>query len=651
MDMWPFFKRVFPGVRLPRRMLIDMLMLPLSLWLALACRYETIWPRQLENYWWLFFAAPAVGLPLFAGLGMYRTVPVYASLKAFYNIALASSLHALLLFAIAVTAVFLAIAQEISFSVFAIYWFVSLTFVGGSRVLLRSILASSNRKKHSPENVVIYGAGSAGAELAQTLQAGREYLPVALVDDKQELHGREIRGLRVYPTGKLETLIKSYNARQVLLAIPSAQRSRRNAIVNSLAKLPVHVQTVPALADIVCGRAKLQELREIDIEDILERATVPPDQRLLSACITGKAVMVTGAGGSIGTELCRQIVKMRPLVIVLFEASEYALYNIDRELRDFCACGDDINDVEIVPILGTVTSQSKLKRVLNSFSIRTVYHAAAYKHVPLVEQNPIEGVKNNIFGTWHTAKAILEAGVDTFVLISTDKAVRPKNVMGATKRMAELVIQALARESAASRLSIVRFGNVLGSSGSVVPLFREQIQNGGPITLTHPEMTRYFMTIPEAAQLVVQAGAMAQGGDVFVLDMGEPVSILSLARRMIALCGLTVRDEDNPDGDIAIQTTRPRPGEKLCEELVLGDNLTGTEHSRILRANEVELPLEKVECILNQLEDACSSYNVSAVRKILKDVIEGYAPECEIQDLVWIAARRLKTAHTGVVNY
>jgi FlaA1/EpsC-like NDP-sugar epimerase len=336
----------------------------------------------------------------------------------------------------------------------------------------------------------------------------------------------------------------------------------------------------------------------------------------------------------------------------LFEASEFALYRIDSTLREICTSGNkQLKDIEIVPVIGSVTNEHKLQLVINTFAIQTVYHAAAYKHVPLVEHNPIEGVKNNVFGTWCTAKTVVEANIETFVLISTDKAVRPTNVMGATKRLAEIYVQALARDSNNTRMSIVRFGNVLGSSGSVVPLFRRQIQNGGPITLTHPEMTRYFMTIPEAAQLVIQAGAMARGGDVFVLDMGNPVRILDLARRMISLSGLTIKDTDNPDGDISIEITCPRPGEKLCEELILGDNITSTAHPSILRANEMDLPFEKVLYIQDQLESSCANYNIVAVRELLQDIIEGYVPQCGIEDFVWIASQRLNSGNNHVVNY
>lgn len=628
-------------------MTLDAVLLPFSLWTAFALRFSALWPAQIQGYWWLFVVGPFVAFPIFIRHGLYRAVLVYISTKAFYAIVKAVSLHVLVLLMLA-----MAIGiQEIPVTVFAIYWFVALTLVGGSRAVLRSLLQWFTRTNHSSSNVVIYGAGSAGAELAEALQAGHDFTPVAFIDDKHELQRTEIRGLKVYSTAALEHLIKNCGVRQVLLAIPSAPHARRKEIVNYLKKLPVHVRTVPSLTDIVYGRSRLVDLREIDIEDILGRDPVPPDEHLLSACIRGKSVMVTGAGGSIGSELCRQIVDLQPSRLVLFEASEFALYNIERELREKCKfSGEEIQDLEVIPVLGTVTNQRKLELVLKTFNVQTLYHAAAYKHVPLVEYNPIAGVRNNVFGTYSAAKAALEAKVEKFIFISSDKAVRPTNVMGATKRLAELVIQGMARQFDTSRFSMVRFGNVLDSSGSVVPLFRQQIKDGGPITLTHPEMTRYFMTIPEAAQLVIQAGSMGQGGDVFVLDMGEPVYIYDLARQMVALCGLTVCDASNPHGDISIEMTNLRPGEKLHEELLIGDNVSGTEHPRILRAQEIELPWKQVEYFLGHLEIACANDNSGYVRKLMKEAVGGYTPQNGIEDLVWLASQRANKAHDKIMH-
>ena len=618
-------------------MMLDAVLLPLSLWAAFVLRFSNWWPAEITQYWWLFIAAPLLAGPIFIRNGLYRAVLVYMSSKAFYAIVTAISLHAIILMVLAK----LVGTQAIPSTFFVIYWLVSLTLLGGSRAVLRTLLQWFTKTGHSNSNVVIYGAGNAGAELAETLQAGHEYMPIAFIDDKHASHGTEIRGLKVYPTESLDKLIKNCDITQVLLAIPSAPRARRQEVMNFLEKKPVRVRTVPDLMDIVSGRSEVSDLREVGIEDILGREPVPPDNLLLSACITHKAVMVTGAGGSIGSELCRQIIKLMPSHLILFEACEFALYNIEKELKEYYKSnGGDLQYIEIVAVLGTITNQHKLELVLNTFKVQTVYHAAAYKHVPLVEFNPIEGVKNNVFGTMSAAKAALAAKVKTFIMISTDKAVRPTNVMGATKRLAELVIQGLAGQYDTTQFSIVRFGNVLGSSGSVVPLFRQQIKNGGPITLTHPEMTRYFMTIPEAALLVIQAGSMGSGGEVFVLDMGEPVRIQDMARHMISLSGLTVRDDDHPNGDIGIEITHLRPGEKLYEELLLGDNVMGTKHPRIMRALEVELSWAQITAIAEQIEAACSIDDNEKVVKILKDVVDDYVPQCGIEDPIWLASHQ-----------
>jgi FlaA1/EpsC-like NDP-sugar epimerase len=638
----PSIKRKLPAI-----MALDGLLLPLSLWTAFALRFNSWWPGEIQELWWLFITAPLIAMPIFIRNGLYRAVLIYISSQAFFTIVKAVSLHVLVLLGI----VLVVGLQNGFMTLFAIYWLVALTLVGGSRAILRAVLRWYTRTKNSSTDVVIYGAGEAGAELAEALQAGHEFTPIAFIDDKRELQATEIRGLKVYPTQELETLIKNCGVKQVLLAIPSARRSRRQQVVDYLQTLRVHVRTVPSLMDIVSGRSKVADLREVGIEDILGREPVPPIDHLLSSCITGKSVMVTGAGGSIGSELCRQIINLKPTCIVLFEASEYALYCIEKELQGYCKkyCVE-LYDKNIIPILGTVTNQHKVEYVLKTYAVQTLYHAAAYKHVPLVEYNPIEGVKNNIFGTFYTARAALKANIETFILISTDKAVRPTNVMGATKRMAELVVQGLARQQDTTQFSIVRFGNVLGSSGSVVPLFRQQIQNGGPITLTHPDITRYFMTIPEAAQLVIQAGSMGRGGDVFVLDMGEPVRIQDMARHMIYLCGLTVRDENNPDGDISIETTHLRPGEKLYEELLLGDNVTGTEHPRIMRAQEVELPWDQLISVLEQLGAICESDDSAALLKFLEEVVDGYSAQHDVEDPVWVATHQADTKkHTFTV--
>jgi len=636
----PSIKRKLPAI-----MALDGVLLPISLWIAFALRFSNWWPAEIQEHWWLFIAAPLVAMPIFVKNGLYRAVLIYISSRAFFTIVKAVSLQVLILLGL-----LLALGHmDVTFTVFVIYWLVALTLVGGSRAIIRAGLQWYTRNKNASTDVAIYGAGEAGAELAEALQAGHEFTPIAFIDDKHELQGTEIRGLKVYSTMELKTLIKNCGVNQVLMAIPSAQRVRRQQVVDYLEALPLHVRTIPSLMDIVSGRSRVSDLREVGIEDILGREPVPPNNHLLSACIIDKSVMVTGAGGSIGSELCRQIINLKPKRIVLFDHCEYALYCIEQELREYCKenCPELLAG-QIIPILGTVTNQHKVEHVIKTYSVQTLYHAAAYKHVPMVEYNPIEGVKNNIFGTLYTASAALNMKIETFILISTDKAVRPTNVMGATKRMAELVVQGLARQLGTTKLSMVRFGNVLGSSGSVVPLFRRQIQSGGPITLTHPDITRYFMTIPEAAQLVIQAGSMGRGGDVFVLDMGEPVRIQDMARHMVSLCGLTVRDGDNPDGDISIKTTCLRPGEKLYEELLLGENVTGTEHSRIMRAQEAELPWDQMEIILQQLEMICKSDDSDALLKFLEEVVDGYSAQHDVIDPIWIATHQASNKKHGL---
>ena len=469
------------------------------------------------------------------------------------------------------------------------------------------------------------------------LRSSGDYRVRAFIDGDSTLCNTMILGLPVIAIEDAMPLINKYDVSQVLLAVPSAKRSRRKVILDELAKLPVEVLTVPDMTDIVSGKAKIDELKDVAIEDLLGRDPVAPQQVLLEANIKDKVVMVTGAGGSIGSELCRQIVEQSPKSIILFELSEFGLYQIDRELNQLKI--EKGLTCDIIPLLGSVQRQHRLETTMSSFKVQTVYHAAAYKHVPLVEFNVIEGVRNNIYGTYYTACAAIKAGVESFVLISTDKAVRPTNVMGTTKRMAELGLQALADQENAkpngTRFCMVRFGNVLGSSGSVIPVFKKQIASGGPVTVTHPEITRFFMTIPEAAQLVIQAGAMGKGGDVFVLDMGESVKITDLACNLIQLSGLEVKSEANPHGDIEIQFSGLRPGEKLYEELLIGDNVKQTAHERIMTAHEVHLPLEEYDLLLNELDFACHSMDHENIRTLLLSAPTGFNPTDGIGDLVW----------------
>jgi FlaA1/EpsC-like NDP-sugar epimerase len=521
-------------------------------------------------------------------------------------------------------------ARDVPWSAFAIYWALALLYVGGSRFFVRHLLNGHGRRA---TRVAIYGAGEAGAQLASSLKARGDYLPVAYIDDDRKLHGSYVDGIEVFDADELPSLIERLEITRILLALPRASRRRRREILRGLESLHVHLQTVPEISDVVAGRARVDDIRDVDVADLLGRDAVPPNVTLLDACIRGKSVMVTGAGGSIGSELCRQIVRLGPSRLVLFEMSELALYSIDRELRQLAEHGELL--VEIVPLIGNAHHKYRVREVLQTYGVQTIYHAAAYKHVPIVETNMIEGIHNNVVSTWHTAEAALETGVETFVLISTDKAVNPTNVLGATKRLAELVLQGLHRRGSKTRFCMVRFGNVLESSGSVVPLFREQIRAGGPVTVTHPEVIRYFMTIPEAAQLVLQAGAMGSGGDVFLLDMGKPVRIDHLARHMVNLMGFTVRDEEHPDGDIEVEYTGLRPAEKLYEELLIGTNATGTEHPMILRATEHSLPWESLQIILRELLIAMRKFDCQRAREIMVGAVTEYVPAPHIEDLVW----------------
>lgn len=569
--------------------------------------------------------------------GLYRSVVRYVGLD--------------LVFGASKTAAFasaLAMAFNLAFpgAVFSLRWVVacavlSFMYVCASRYFARLTLLAKP-KSRSAEAVIVYGAGAAGAQLISNLRLSGLSNPVAILDDDESLHGKTVCGLVVHPPSDLDWLIESGKVGRVLLAIPRASRRRRRQILEYLTRFPVHVQTIPDFKDIVSGKASVDEIQEVEVTDLLGRDPVPPNPELMRACVSGKSVMVTGAGGSIGAELCRQIIRLNPSRLVLFELSEPALYSVDRKLQKL-AFKKGI-DVEIIALLGSVHHEQRVREVLRAFDVKTVYHAAAYKHVPIVEQNVFEGIHNNILGTLHTVKAAIDVGVDDFVLISTDKAVNPTNVMGATKRFAELILQAYNAKAPATTLSIVRFGNVLESSGSVVPLFKEQIRSGGPVTVTHPEIIRYFMTIPEASQLVIQAGAMARGGDVFVLDMGKPVKIRDLARRMISLMGLTMRDAENPDGDIEIKYVGLRPAEKLYEELLIGAKVSGTDHPRIMRADEDFLPLESLLGIIEQLREASASSNYSRARELLLTAIKEYAPSNGIDDLVWV--RKTGTSDT-----
>lgn len=630
----------------------DVFFAVLALWLAFSLRWGVLYIPKGDQ-WYLFAAAPLIACAVFARLGLYRAIIRYIEIRVLWTIIQATSFYALI-FAFVV---YESNIQGIPRTVTPLNWLLTILLVGSSRFFARwwlgdihfSLAGGRNALACRKRNVVIYGAGSAGVQLAAALGHGREYNPVAFIDDDLLLHHQKINGVKIHPLSSLSQLIKKYHVSDVLLAMPSASRSRKSEIIRLLEAYAVHVMSMPGLSDIAQGKVTVDALQEVDIADLLGRDCVAPNPSLLQASINGKVVMVTGAGGSIGSELCRQIISLQPLVLVLFELCEYALYTIEKELNHLLEKIGRVQDIELIAVLGSVVNSARIAKVCKTFNVQTIYHAAAYKHVPMVERNPGEAVWNNIFGTYHTARAAVAAGVETFVLISTDKAVRPTNTMGATKRFAELILQAFSadRKFQQTRFIIVRFGNVLGSSGSVVPLFREQIARGGPVTVTDARIIRYFMTIPEAAQLVIQAGAMGQGGDVFVLDMGAPVRILDLAKRMIHLSGLEVKDDDHPSGEIEISFTGLRPGEKLYEELLIGDKVSETGHPRIMCAEEQVIPWTEVEKMLVTLEQAAKNDDFETVRDILIRAVLGFAPQCEIGDVLWKKARESLKAGEG----
>lgn len=606
----------------------DAIGLTTALWLAFCIRLETIYiPAQ--NHLWLFFIAPILAAPIFIRLGLYRAIVRFLGAQALWAV-----LKAVVLYSIAFTALGLISGIEyVPRSVYLLNGLFAGVLIGLPRLIARDWFGRNHLRAHDKDSarkpVAIYGAGSAGIQLAMALTNSRETKPVAFFDDDSEICGRQIAGIPVYPPSSLPTVIQQHDIADILLAIPSISRQRRQQIIRMLEQQPVRVQTLPGLTDMANGKVQIADLREVEIEDLLGRDPVSPRLDLLERNIAGKVVLVTGAGGSIGAELCRQICRHGATTLVLYENSEFNLYAIEQELLQHPG------HPSLIPLLGSVLDQPRLERALHSYGVNTVFHAAAYKHVPMVEKNPAQGVINNIFGTWHAANAALATGVGTFVLISTDKAVRPTNTMGTTKRLAEMILQALTvRHPDSTRFTMVRFGNVLGSSGSVIPLFRQQIKNGGPITVTDPRIIRYFMTIPEAAELVIQAGAMGEGGDVFVLDMSEPVKILDLAQRMVHLSGLQIKDSKQPDGDIEIVFTGLRPGEKLYEELLIGDNVAPTDHPRILRANESTLPWEDIELLLSELRIACGVSDGEKIRELLRRGVHEFEPQCGNQDLL-----------------
>lgn len=598
----------------------DVVMLPLALWSAFMIRLAEPFPAIMAETWWLFPLVVVFGVPVLARLGLYRAVVRFMGSRTIWSVAAGVVVLALMLWAAAM----LGRVEGFPRSVPINFALVAFLYVGGSRFLVRAWYQRMVEAGARAEPVIVYGAGDAGIQLLHGLKSGGQFRVVAFLDDESALQGSAIDGIPVYPIEALDRLIRRFGVRRLLLAMPSATRAQRRRTLERLEPYPLHVQSIPSMEAVVSGRARLAQLEEIDIADLLGRDPVPPDEELLECSIRDRVVMVTGAGGSIGSELCRRIVRLRPAALVLYERNEFALYRIEREIRTLAKKHG--LEVPVHALLGSVANPRRVQTVLDEFRVQTLYHAAAYKHVPIVEANLIEGVRNNVFGTAILADAAIAAGVERFILISTDKAVRPTNVMGATKRLAEMVLQDRARRQDGTIFSMVRFGNVLGSSGSVVPLFHQQIRDGGPVTVTHPEITRYFMSIPEAAELVIQAGAMAQGGEVYVLDMGEPVRILELARRMIRLHGRQVKEGGVPENGIEITFTGLRPGEKLYEELLIGDNVEHTPHPKIMRARESCLGEQEVRAALEALEAAEQRMDSDDAYQTLRRVVHEYQP-------------------------
>ncbi|UOO90593.1 polysaccharide biosynthesis protein [Vitreoscilla massiliensis] len=606
----------------------DMIMIAVAFWFAYLVRFTFNSATLHDSNNWLVLGITTVfTLVAFVKLGLYRAVIRYVGTKMMLICLLGSMASVLVLVLVAFFTRF-----NLPRSIPILYFFVLLVGTISSRLAIREWIRGSFLSKNTP--VIIYGAGQSGTQLLEAIRQVENFYAVAFVDDDKKHQGTIVNNLTVYSPEKLAKLVEKYEVEKILLAIPSASREDRKRILNTLEPLNLEVLSIPGMRELVEGKITVQGLKKVSVIDLLGRDPVTPIPELMQANITDKVVMVTGAGGSIGSELCRQIVELRPHTLILFELSEFLLYSIEKELREHMT-QTGLN-LQLIPLLGSVQQRKRLFTVMQTYQVQTIYHAAAYKHVPMVEFNTIEGVRNNVYGTLRCALAAIDAKVETFVLISTDKAVRPTNTMGASKRMAELVLQALAaRSDHHTRFCMVRFGNVLGSSGSVVPVFEKQIAHGGPITLTHKDITRYFMTIPEAAQLVIQAGAMGKGGDVFVLDMGESVKIIDLAKQMIRLSGLEIQDENHPKGDIAIKITGLRPGEKLYEELLIGDNVTQTTHTRIMTANEIMLPWPELEALLARLDDACKDSDYRLVRELLLEAPTAFHPADPLCDLIW----------------
>ena len=627
---------------------LDVILLIFVLWLSYSIRLD-YWYFPKDDTIRLILAAPVIGIPIFLKLGLYNFVIRHIDLKELWIVVQAVSLYALL-WGIAGSFIQSDFARERGFvveifprTVIIINWILAILTIGAIRVCIRFILSKNlklsilnyefeekiNSDDSGKSRVLIYGAGDAGLQLSLALNNSSKLHPIGFIDDNKEVQGTRISGLNVYASNDIEDLINDHKVDEVLIAIPSASRADRFTIIDRLERYPVVVRTLPGLTEIAQGKVKIDDLLQVSIKDLLGRKSVEPNGLLLGKNITDKTIVVTGAGGSIGSELCRQIAYLKPKALILFEINELALYSIDKELNNF-----NTSLFNIYPILGSINNKKRLKNLFEHFKVDTVYHAAAYKHVPMVEFNNTEGVDNNIFGTLNCAMSAIDSGVKNFVLISTDKAVRPTNTMGATKRVAELILQALSIKQNTTTFCMVRFGNVLGSSGSVIPLFKKQIIEGGPLTVTDKNIIRYFMTVTEAVELTIQAGAMGTGGDVFVLDMGKPVKIKELAEKMIQLSGLHVKDEFHTDGDIEIIYTGLRAGEKLYEELLIGDNVSKTENPLIMRAKEDMINWDELKIYLDELFNSNNNYDHLKTRKTLKKIVSGFNPQGEIQDIL-----------------
>jgi FlaA1/EpsC-like NDP-sugar epimerase len=610
----------------------DAFSITIALLLAFSLRFDYLFFPEVmgpqggfSNIFLMVMIAPLISIPIFYSFGLYRSIIRYIGFKSLWSVGQAVSLYSviwgLLSYMIGISG--------IPRSVILINWMLALLIVGGARIFARWLLVN-DKYRSTKKRVVIYGAGASGRVLLNALNSTEGYKLVAFFDDSENMHGSFIDGVEVLPLIELEKLVTEKKVEEILLAMPSLSRSRQSEILEFLSPLMVNVRIMPSMKGIADGQIKVEDLREINIGDLLGRSSVRPNKDLLSIKVSKKVVMVTGAGGSIGSELCRQLINLKPKLLILFEINEYSLYKINRELELICD-----ESTRIFPILGSIRDSNRLKKICENFNIQTIYHAAAYKHVPLVEHNNSEGILNNIIGTKVLAQIAMNSEVDTFVFISTDKAVRPTNTMGASKRVAELVLQAFSKMSHETCFTMVRFGNVLDSSGSVIPLFRDQIKKGGPVTVTDINMVRYFMTIPEAIELVIQSGALSIGGDVFVLDMGNPVKIHDLAKKMIELSGLVVKDINRPDGDIEIKFTGLRPGEKLFEELLVGSNVSKTENPLIMRAEEVFIDWDDLSPLINKIENAAIESDYELIRQILLKVVPEFNPQCDIEDYLY----------------